>query len=53
MRQAIGPLVSLRIDANRGWNFSQAVEFASLLGDANVEFIEVDLLTLTTAIGGK
>ncbi len=43
VRDAIGPEAKLRVDANCGWNFDQALEFAVEAVDADLEFCEQPL----------
>jgi o-succinylbenzoate synthase len=43
VRDAIGPEATLRVDANCGWTFDQALEFAVEGVDANLEFCEQPL----------
>jgi o-succinylbenzoate synthase len=43
VREAIGPEATLRVDANGGWTFDQALEFAIEAVDANLEFCEQPL----------
>eukprot|EP00898_Chlorokybus_atmophyticus_P002770 jgi/Chlat1/3494/Chrsp23S03682 len=40
VREAVGPDVRLRVDANRAWTLPQAIEFASDVQDCQLEFIE-------------
>ncbi|CAI5481758.1 unnamed protein product [Closterium sp. Yama58-4] len=40
VREAVGPRVHIRVDANRSWSLSQAVEFGRLVAPCNVAFIE-------------
>ncbi len=39
----LGEAVSLRLDANRGWDFKQAVHFLIQVKDQNIEYIEEPL----------
>jgi L-Ala-D/L-Glu epimerase / N-acetyl-D-glutamate racemase len=40
VRRAIGDEVNLRVDANEGWNVSQAVDMVKRIAPFNVQFIE-------------
>jgi len=40
IREAVGPEVNLRIDANQGWTVPQAVEALRKIADFKVEFVE-------------
>ena len=40
VRQAIGPEVKLRVDANQGWSVSQAIEAIHRLASYDIEYIE-------------
>ncbi|GAC1398888.1 MAG: dipeptide epimerase [Sediminibacterium sp.] len=40
IRQAIGPRIKLRIDANQGWAFDDAVSALTALGEYGIEFCE-------------
>ncbi len=42
-RQTLGEAVSLRLDANRSWNFVSAVQFGKAVRDCNIEYIEEPL----------
>jgi isochorismate synthase/2-succinyl-5-enolpyruvyl-6-hydroxy-3-cyclohexene-1-carboxylate synthase/2-succinyl-6-hydroxy-2,4-cyclohexadiene-1-carboxylate synthase/O-succinylbenzoate synthase len=41
VRQKVGNLIEIRVDANRKWTFAQAMEFASHVKDCNLQYIEV------------
>ncbi|KAJ7550965.1 hypothetical protein O6H91_07G126900 [Diphasiastrum complanatum] len=43
IRKKVGNSVVLRADANRGWTFSQAMEFSNALQTCNLQFIEEPL----------
>jgi len=43
LRAAIGEDVALRLDANRGWAFAEAVSFAEALGNFPVAYVEEPL----------
>ena len=40
LRQIIGPQGTIRLDANRAWSFEEALLFAQLAGNSQIEFIE-------------
>ncbi|CAI5534996.1 unnamed protein product [Closterium sp. Naga37s-1] len=40
VREAVGPRIHLRVDANRSWSLPQAVEFGRLVASCNLAFIE-------------
>jgi L-alanine-DL-glutamate epimerase-like enolase superfamily enzyme len=40
IRQSAGPSVKLRIDANQGWSFDDALEVLKGIADFNIEFCE-------------
>ncbi|CAI9096378.1 OLC1v1032508C2 [Oldenlandia corymbosa var. corymbosa] len=40
IRKKVGNDVVLRVDANRSWTFSEAVEFANLVKNSNLQYIE-------------
>ncbi len=40
VRDAVGPSISLRCDANQGYDFAKAMRFADACADAKVEFVE-------------
>ncbi len=42
-RDAVGPAVALRLDANRAWSGADARRFADALGDVALDFIEEPL----------
>ena len=43
LRKVLGDRISIRLDANRAWSFSEALEFASGIQDADVAFVEEPL----------
>jgi O-succinylbenzoate synthase len=43
LRAALGEDVALRLDANRGWTFEEAVSFAEALGERSVAYVEEPL----------
>lgn len=43
IRKTVGPEIKIRLDANQGWNFEQAVEALSGMKDMNIEFCEQPL----------
>jgi muconate/chloromuconate cycloisomerase len=40
VREAVGPDVSLRVDANQGWNVPEALRFIEQVRDCGLEFVE-------------
>jgi L-alanine-DL-glutamate epimerase-like enolase superfamily enzyme len=40
IREAVGPDIQLRIDANQGWEFNTAVSTLQALGEYNIQFCE-------------
>lgn len=44
LRQAVGPNVAIRLDANEGWNYCQAVQALRLLEPYDIELIEQPLV---------
>ncbi|XP_071926844.1 protein PHYLLO, chloroplastic-like isoform X2 [Coffea arabica] len=40
VRRKVGNHVEIRVDANRGWTFSEAAEFANLVKNCNLQYIE-------------
>eukprot|EP01018_Ginkgo_biloba_P037309 Gb_25073 [translate_table: standard] len=46
VREKVGPLIEIRVDANRNWTFAQAMQFATGVKNCNIEYIEepVELL---------
>jgi o-succinylbenzoate synthase len=40
VRQAVGPRIALRIDANQAWSVAQAVEVINRLRPHNIEYVE-------------
>ncbi|XP_057848584.2 protein PHYLLO, chloroplastic isoform X2 [Cryptomeria japonica] len=40
VRQKVGHLIEIRVDANRKWTFSQAMQFATGVKDCNLQYIE-------------
>ncbi|GAB2248413.1 hypothetical protein Droror1_Dr00008295 [Drosera rotundifolia] len=40
IRKRVGPLVELRVDANRKWTYEQAMKFGSLVKGENLQYIE-------------
>lgn len=40
IREAVGPDIKLRIDANQGWNYEDAVTSLTGMGEYNIEFCE-------------
>ncbi|MCG9900829.1 MAG: dipeptide epimerase [Hydrotalea sp.] len=45
IREAVGPEIRLRIDANQGWSFDDAVFALTELGKYNIEFCEQPMRT--------
>ena len=45
IREAVGPKMILRIDANQGWTFDQAAEALSEIGNLNIQFCEQPMRT--------
>ncbi len=43
VREAIGPDIALRLDANRAWDLETAADFAARIAGCNVEYIEEPL----------
>ena len=43
IREAVGPRIHLRADANQRWTFDQAVEFANAVRDCELQYLEVML----------
>lgn len=43
LREVLGEVVSLRLDANRAWSFAEAVDFARAVADVEYEYIEEPL----------
>jgi o-succinylbenzoate synthase len=46
LRSALGPEINIRLDANRSWSKSQAVQFGIALKNINVEYIEEPTLQI-------
>ncbi|MCF7807569.1 MAG: o-succinylbenzoate synthase [Candidatus Marinimicrobia bacterium] len=44
VRAAVGPQITLRLDANRSWDMETAVEFGKSVESANIEYIEEPLI---------
>jgi o-succinylbenzoate synthase len=44
IRKSIGPEVKLRLDANRSWDLSTAIEFGKAVASADIEYIEEPML---------
>jgi O-succinylbenzoate synthase len=40
LRRSLRPDQRLRLDANRGWSYDQALEFCRAIGDCDVEYLE-------------
>lgn len=45
IREAVGPAMEIRVDANQGWTFAQAVEALSGLAPYGIEFCEQPMRT--------
>ncbi len=45
VRKAIGPDITLRIDANQGWSFEEAAYVLDAIGKADIEFCEQPMRT--------
>ncbi|WP_233268772.1 mandelate racemase/muconate lactonizing enzyme family protein [Mucilaginibacter lacusdianchii] len=45
IRQAVGPDMKIRIDANQGWSFDDAVYALQAMGNADIEFCEQPMRT--------
>ncbi|MBS7563701.1 dipeptide epimerase [Mucilaginibacter sp. Bleaf8] len=45
IRAAVGPDIKIRIDANQGWSFDDAVYALQRMGNANIEFCEQPMRT--------
>ena len=45
IREAVGPKMILRIDANQGWTFDQAAEALSKISNLNIQFCEQPMRT--------
>ncbi len=45
IREAVGPAVEIRVDANQGWTFAQAVEALTGLAHYGIEFCEQPMRT--------
>lgn len=43
LRETVGDKISLRLDANRAWNFEQAIRFCTAVRGCNIEYIEEPL----------
>lgn len=43
LRAAVGPDITLRLDANRSWDIETAVQFGKAVASANIEYIEEPL----------
>ena len=43
IRAAVGPGIALRLDANRAWEFAQALDFAERVAPVGVEYLEEPL----------
>lgn len=41
IRERVGDNVHIRADANRKWNYQQAVEFANLVQTCDLQYLEV------------
>jgi isochorismate synthase/2-succinyl-5-enolpyruvyl-6-hydroxy-3-cyclohexene-1-carboxylate synthase/2-succinyl-6-hydroxy-2,4-cyclohexadiene-1-carboxylate synthase/O-succinylbenzoate synthase len=41
VRKKVGCQIIIRVDANRNWTFEEAMKFASLAKDCNLQYIEV------------
>lgn len=51
VREAVGPAVRLRADANRRWGLAEAVQFAQEAAGAGLDFIEVRAAFLSLSGG--
>lgn len=40
IREKVGPEITLRIDANQGWSFENAIKALSAMADLNIQFCE-------------
>ncbi|QHS57647.1 dipeptide epimerase [Mucilaginibacter sp. 14171R-50] len=45
IRQAVGPEMKIRVDANQGWNFIEAVFALQAIGEYDIEFCEQPMRT--------
>lgn len=45
IREAVGPKMKIRIDANQGWSFNEAVYALHAMGQYNIEFCEQPMRT--------
>ena len=43
VREALGPAIELRLDANRAWSFEEARRIAPVIGEAEATFVEEPL----------
>lgn len=43
LHELLGPDVNLRLDANRGWTYDDAIAFANALGDVPLSYVEEPL----------
>ena len=43
IREAVGPRIHLRADANQRWTLNQAVEFANAVRGCGLQYLEVKL----------
>lgn len=50
VRKKIGWEIELRADANRGWNYDEAVKFGLSVKDSGLQYIEVMHQTLVRCL---